>query len=627
MDLKPPSQSRAVIVGLEKYEVHTLRGPAVEALEVARTLRDMGMDPARIDLWLAPADAKSRQRADDSGFAWREFKDDDFINFLRDDLAGDPVGGTLYLHWCGHGLAKDDQHYLLLPSSVSYELRSLELRMLSEHLVDMRHASFRHLVFVIDTCRESLLNWGQVFMVPRDLGVNGRANGPVYCTLFVCAEGQTTTYSDRGSANGPALREMLSQAPHGQWPDFVNALSAAGSRVELAKVGLASPYVYATDWFGRPLNWPREPSLDAVFLSAPVEFGRLAELAYLSLRLESPRRACHDVSELVAFLADLPTTLNITPLHEFALRILAECADTEAQVLRDWVAAKVSASEKAGIEKRLKAPAPPTVLMLWVDDFPDAPAGEPAWTVMAALCDANGEPMHLPDRPDLHEVSIATGKPQLLQVLHARMMALLYGCSWRAGPGGIDAAMPALVELFVPPSLLVAGIEREVLDFEQEVLDLSDAYPTLLRNGRQLRTKQNLWLSRAQELLDRWAYAKPLTQALPDRAPQPALAFLQPDGPVWCLVPDASAAPPQLLLSHRVCMDAGLPALAWACGASVPVPDDLQIRLDEGLRGPAAEVSDRLVQLRRAGLTNLTLMFDDPARPPAWTARTGQAQA
>jgi hypothetical protein len=74
-------------------------------------------------------------------------------------------------------------------------------------------------------------------------------------------------------------------------------------------------------------------------------------------------------------------------------------------------------------------------------------------------------------------------------------------------------------------------------------------------------------------------------------------------------------------------MDAGLPALAWACGASVPVPDDLQIRLDDGLRGPSAEVSRRLVQLRRAGLTNLTLMFDDPARPPAWTARTGQAQA
>lgn len=256
---KPPSESRAVIVGLEKYAMHTLRGPVPEALEVARTLRDLDVNPARIDLWLAPADQKTKQLADASGFAWREFSDQEFIDFLRDDLADDPLGGTLYLHWCGHGLAQGDKHHLLLPSSRDIELQSLELGVLSNHLVDMRHASFGHLVFVIDTCRESIEAWGQVPMVPRNLGVQGRANGPVHCTLFVCAEGQTTTYSDKGSANGQTLREILAQSPRGQWPDFARALSAAGSRAQLPNGHLASPYVHATDWFGRPLKWSREP--------------------------------------------------------------------------------------------------------------------------------------------------------------------------------------------------------------------------------------------------------------------------------------------------------------------------------------------------------------------------------
>ena len=228
---KPPAKSRAVIVGLEKYALHTLRGPVAEALKIARTIEDMGVNPGRIDLWLAPADAQSALLADASGIPWKPFDEQKFIDFMLDDLSADTQGGTLYLHWCGHGLSRRQnnrtEHHLLLPASKSTRLESLELDELTSHLVDEDHVKFGHLVFVLDTCRESARAWGDVHLVPRNLGSKGPANGPLYCTLFVCPEGQTTTYTTSGSLNGSVLRTILKQAPHGEWPDFKVVLQDA----------------------------------------------------------------------------------------------------------------------------------------------------------------------------------------------------------------------------------------------------------------------------------------------------------------------------------------------------------------------------------------------------------------
>lgn len=252
---KPPAKSRAVIVGLEKYALHTLRGPVAEALKIARTIEDMGVNPGRIDLWLAPADAQSALLADASGIPWKPFDEQKFIDFMLDDLSADTQGGTLYLHWCGHGLSRRQnnrtEHHLLLPASKSTRLESLELDELTSHLVDEDHVKFGHLVFVLDTCRESARAWGDVHLVPRNLGSKGPANGPLYCTLFVCPEGQTTTYTTSGSLNGSVLRTILKQAPHGEWPDFKVVLQDAAGRLQLPTGAVAA--VRACDRLVQPI--------------------------------------------------------------------------------------------------------------------------------------------------------------------------------------------------------------------------------------------------------------------------------------------------------------------------------------------------------------------------------------
>lgn len=634
MSPAPPTGSRAVIVGLEKYNLHTLRGPVAEALAIARTLGDIGVPAGRIDLWLAPADYTSRQLAESSGFAWKPFEEQAFIDYLDQDLADDAKGGTLYVHWCGHGLTVPGgtarnpahEHHLLLPRSTDRRLDTLDLGALVDLLVDLDHARFGHVVFVVDTCRESVETWGPLRPVPCNLGVNGRANGPLACKLFVCAEGQTTTYTAMGSKQGEVLRAVLRQATPEAWRDFKSALQDAAVQLELQDGQVAVPYVYATDWFGEPLNWAREPALDVVFSSAPVDLSTQSRLAFLSLRPELPLKACRDLPELLAFLANLPTTQGVAPLHEFAVRLLGACDQDQAKPLRKWVADKVQPSERAGIEQRLKAGPPLCVLRLWVDEDPDADPAAPAWRVKGELCDAVGAPQHRPGRPRPDRVDIVTDRSQLRRVLHDWMMSLIYGCKWKKRPvTGIDEAIPRLVELFLPENLLAEGIERETLYFEGEWLDLAVQYPTILRNGRQAHTGHSAWKQLAGPLLGRWARAQPLAHVAEQDVPQPALAFLRDDGPVWCLVPDAKAQPAQLVESHRLCIKNGLPALVWTCGRPLPGPPDLPARLDLNLRGPADAVSERLVGLRRGGLFDLSVMFDDPARPPSWASRPGQA--
>jgi len=625
---RPPSQSRAVIVGLEKYDVHVLHGPVCEAVQIARTLKLRGVDPERIDLWLAPGDTQSKALADASGIPWKQFDEREFIDFLHDTLATDALGGTLYFHWCGHGLSRRQgsrgvEHHLLLPASKATRLESVELQELTSHLVDERHSIFSHLVFVIDTCRESVRAWGDVELVPRNLGIKGRANGPLYCTLFVCPDGQTTTYTNAGSAHGPMLRTLLEQAPAGEWPDFQQSLQLAAGRLQLPTGAVASPYVHATNWFGESLLMSREPPKKEVFGTAPVAFQDQAKLASLSVRAGTPRPACADLTELLNWLSNAPATQGVSPLNEFAFRLLAASPEHAAKPLREWVAS-VSQSERVDIEKRIAAPPAGNVVMLWVDDDPDAALGQPAWRVMGALCDVTGTPLHLPDRPDFHRQDVAKDKSHLREVLHDRMMSLLYGCDWRKVQSNVPAGTVSLVELFLPATLVAEGVERESLEFEGETLDLADDYPTVLRNGRQPGTKHDLWRKRARAMLDRWAHARPLAQPLSADPVRPASAFLLEAGPVWCLVHDASTMRAQLEESHRICIAHGLPALAWACGSVPGGPQVLEARLENGLRCPPDEVASRLVALRRGGLSDLSLMFDDPTRPPAWMTRLGR---
>lgn len=597
----PPSASRAVVVGLERYRVHTLHGPVAEALLVAQALQAAGVDPQRIDLWLAPADAASQQRADAAGLPWRLFEAQAFTDFLVDELAADEGGGTLYVHWCGHGIARDNQHHLLLPRSSAAQLESFDLDQLARLLVDGRHPYFDHLVLVVDTCRESLSAWGQAALAPQALLAQGRANGPVYCKLFVCAEGRTTTYSQAGSSQGVLLREVLAEAGAGHWPDFKARLQAAAARLE------AAAYVYATDWNDQPLVWAREPALSEVFGSAAVPFARQAELAALSLRPEMPRCPFADTAEIATYLGNLPAAQGVAPLHEFALRLLAEAQVGPAAALRAWVQRVVSPAEQASIDERMKAPPPLRVLQLWVAEDPDAPSTQPAWTVMAARCNATGEP--LPDGHDHHEARHAVGLPAL-KVLLAQWLAEL------------QASSKEPVELFLPRALLAEGLELQDLHCAdgETSFDLASTYVTLVRNPRELPAARRLWRERAPDLLARWPTAQPLAQAPAVGAPQPAGAYLQPNGPLWCLVPDAHAEATALSQAHRLCTSQGLPALAWARGATAAPA--LQARLDAGLRGAAREAPDRLLQLRLGGLHDLSLMLDDPARPPPWGVQT-----
>lgn len=613
----PPAASRAVIVALETYNIHTLRGPVAEALLVAQTLLDIGVPPRRIDLWLAPAAGQPEALAAPLKIKGRRFEEAAFFNFLVHDLTADAAGGTLYVHWCGHGLAKTTangpQHHLLLPQADAKQLYSLPLAQLQALLKDATHTAFSHLVYVVDTCSEDAQAWGQIPLAPQGPQPNGIANGPVHCCLFACAEGQTTTYSAQGSRLGEVLRPMLQKAGPGQWPDFKAELQAAGSQLQLPGAR-AAQYVHATDWFGQPLLWAREPALDSVFASADVAFGRQAELAWLCPQPGMAYPCVDSPAALVAFLDDLPATEGVAPLHEFALRLLAQPDVGPAVQLREWVKDVVTPTERATIAKRMAEPAPQRVVQLWVENDPDRPS-EPAWCIRAALCDAKGVPVVLQEAQDIHATCKAAGASALRRVLHRRLLALVEQ---------VPVTQAVTVDLFVPASVVALRLEHETLDFDEKPLNLARDLPTLLRHGRQGLTQQRNWRNHAPTLLQRWQLAKPLAAPVQSAQKDAAGAFFQPNGPLWCLVVGAEADDAHLLASYKICLNEGLPALAWITDATGLDAKALQAQLDAGLRSPADAVWQRLVQLRRAGLPGLSLMLDDPDRPPTWSAKPGQ---
>jgi len=615
--LPSPAQARALIVGLEKYNLtdSDLDGAAADALRMADLLERFGMPPANIELWLAPKGKVGTKRP------WKAFTGAAFEQRLTTGLQNDKTGGLLFIYWSGHGVVAFSEHsqYLLFPEAEKDQLRSFRFDNISNLLLDRLHAQFGHQVLVIDACRSPLTQWGVSGLAEKPMQVAPVDAGRVVeqCQLFACSLGQAgAQMSEKGSSLMQQIETEWKNAPKGVWPDFETSFRRIQERVEQATNGQQIP---ATASFVRGWNGARlaesasltEPSLYSLIqgLEWPPGQGYLLH-AIRSLRSSSPHRAMNDLREAIQHLGDLPETGDVPPLAEFATRVAQSLGDNAPAALRKWLLQHITPLQRTAILERIGEPRSAYVLQLWHDTAPPR--------LRAALFDGNNRLLEGWDR----ELDRLAGRP----------LAEAIGATLEAARNLVGDELT--LELCLPSELLAHGLDLEQVPMAGEKARLGKDYAVILRctDRSKSPTKRKAWLAVAVKILDRIGRSKELVRWAGTGAGSGALlkGFFDEDGgqPIWIGILDSPTASTDHERVLETCLVEGLPALLW-----------MRPRLDEKKRKSVEKRLARLLGMAAQDLPGglllwrrgeggqptegTALLLDDPRRLPPWPVQLG----
>ncbi|MEA3016312.1 MAG: hypothetical protein QOI38_1034 [Sphingomonadales bacterium] len=156
-----PSQTRAVVVGVESYAAGRswdLNGPANDAVRFASFLVDHGVPPASIRCYLSALDRADKKTVLDRIPAvcatWEEPTEAALTRYFYDDLMNEPCD-TLVIYWSGHGVVADreQRHHLFTSDARKDTERNVNLTSLVASLRSKRrYPHIGRLVVFVDAC-------------------------------------------------------------------------------------------------------------------------------------------------------------------------------------------------------------------------------------------------------------------------------------------------------------------------------------------------------------------------------------------------------------------------------------------------------------------------------------------
>ena len=269
--LAPPAETRAIIVGIERYSgldrSFDVPGAATGALSLANWLVQHQQVPqGAIDVWLSTCDGMTaRSRCNAAGlsgvvahdFVWSSFRD--HIAEPREAQAG---GRFLIVYYCGHGAVfgpRGDQ-LLVLPEATERQFRCFETTNWRELFRSSGWERFDHQLWIVDACR---INWGDSMKPVVDQWHVGEPKTVLQCAMFACASGGAAKID---AQSGPRFtRALLAAVPHVPidrrgWPAFDRALRDAAARLRVDARASQSPVMsVGEDWYGMPMFDPNSP--------------------------------------------------------------------------------------------------------------------------------------------------------------------------------------------------------------------------------------------------------------------------------------------------------------------------------------------------------------------------------
>jgi len=628
-----PARARAIIVGIESYElpgaaespdsltrIPDLEGVVDDAWRLADSLvTDLGFRATDISLWLSPAAVVPPDAP--AGVHLQRFTEPFDLTLTR-ALEQDAAGGLLLLVWSGHGTIDDDNHLrLLLPGSSIRKPRSLDAEEMCTLLMGGNVGHFSHQILVFNACRTSASEsniLGPLKKTPLQADPPDAGRPVLQLKVFGCSLAQSSRQPKDGAWLLRALREGWKRHGHQTWPDFEALATKAAERVAAQSDESQRPQVIG--WSGQTLGALR-PSLHKLLASLGWDNEAFRTLALRCFRVNDRRERLDSLGAIISSLEDLPSAAGVHPLHEFLARVIDEAAAAAPGDLLKWFGRVSDGNEQAEIRKRLQAEPPLHVLQLWVQDQPPG--------VSAALLDCEGRTLFTDW--DIHAVS--TFDPADPDSLLRAMGHCLEEALARAG-------QPLLLELFLPTAQLAAGLDACTLTAGGDDYALGVELPVFLRamDRQKSNKRRGVWNDKARRILTRqgkvllhWT-----TEPADGDAIRSEFADANHEGPIWLALAGApQASPPAVGGTRRVlcafehAMDNGVPSMLWPRDARhAPTTEALETALTALLKNTASNLPRTLRRWREQHAAALrgepALLLDDPARPPPWKRAYGR---
>jgi hypothetical protein len=255
-----PAQTHAIVVGIERYDISdewNLNGPAMDAAEFIRWLRNRDVPPKNIAFFASPLIA-NEEELQSLDVPYQNPDSKSIMDKLSLDFAN-RNGELLLFMWGGHGVISEGSRRLFFSDVSENRLLSLDVDKHLNYLRSTFMPGFSTQAIFLDSCanyfelQQSLVDLSSV---PIAAGLP--RNGVSQFVLFGAGEGERAQNLGalRKGLFSSILVEELKKAPTRQWPpNLVRIEFQINKRfAELRADGRASQTpvrFYYRDWKGR----------------------------------------------------------------------------------------------------------------------------------------------------------------------------------------------------------------------------------------------------------------------------------------------------------------------------------------------------------------------------------------
>jgi hypothetical protein len=629
-----PNKTVAVVVGIERYDIGrrwNLDGPASDAVEFVKWLRQRGVPPGNILLFLSPLE-ENRRLSQGLDVDVHPANRDEIQAALSEKLTeASFAADLLYLFWGGHGVMQADRkRYLFCANAAEHNKLVLDLDEILRMLRSRHRPRIKYQIGLIDACANYFEEMRHHLSLSQaGLSVGDPDKQVRQFVLYSAASGERAENKDvrKTGAFSEAVLEVLKspeQSPATVWPPDMNGLT---ERVkarfdELRAAGRASqtPVFYQwQDWEDNRRDWSSERGERGTMeasagrlweVSRVREELRRANLSTRQLRqlyvqtLPDARLAAEaeNLDQMLERLAQmLPRREGwLPPMLEFAYRVAAKLDD---QQLRQWVSAEADAQSQVSDVQELLATQGQAAM---------------SYYLLIDACDADPAAREV-IFPDRLEFWVLTEGGQCLrhetrdcrpsrEAVEAAILEIVNEVE--------DEYGSPFVELFVSLHWLCCDADEwEKPNPYGVVSRLGQTSPVALRWGHRAKhlrhTKAGVWREAARRIAEhpQWPAQPDIVWAEAGRlAGEPCLGF--------AFVPFEEGKPHQVLIAA---LHNGTAYALWP--RSQPgQPDCYRQRLHQKvIEGELRHLPHRLATLRRQaldGCDTLTVFWDDPQRNP-----------
>jgi hypothetical protein len=357
--MNQPATTKALLVGIEKYDAGAswnLNGSARDVLRMAGWLRNQGVPPENLTIFLSPLDENTQQIDDAEKLTGHKPLPATEAN-IRDELSRALQGqsASLFLfYWGGHGwVTQEGERRLFFADAIDTDLKNLDF---NNQLLAFRsdlYAGLPKQLFIVDACANYAV--GMRANPPSHEAAKGELLSSSEQFVLMAARPGDFAKNLDAEQTGLYTRELLAeleQLPRGgAWPPDMEGIASRLQQkfVDLRAHGLAEQtpaYLWNRDWIGneRPFGKTSTslPPTEAIPASAPLprkltisELSKLRDLfvGCSSLRDSGKRNFIIDeLRQEIAINVPRSTDINTDVLHLIKTvrrqgnRILTECS-------------------------------------------------------------------------------------------------------------------------------------------------------------------------------------------------------------------------------------------------------------------------------------------------------------